>query len=114
MLPAFFTVAIVTPLTIIFLFEVGLGLAALAMILSGRREFRACLRIIVLATEFLAALPAPRLPTTSAYYKLIVSFKAARKNIVARSIFQTPSLAPGALLGIIRAWHLSKPKLSYL
>jgi hypothetical protein len=110
MLPAFFTVAIVTPLTIIFLFEVGLGLAALAMILSGRREFRACLRIIVLAAEFLAALPAPRLSTARAYYKFIVSFKTTCENIVARGVFQTPSLAPGALLGIIRAWHLSKPR----
>jgi hypothetical protein len=59
MLPAFFTVAIVPSLTVVLLFEVGLGLAALAMILSGRREFRACLRIIVLAAEFLTALPAP-------------------------------------------------------
>jgi hypothetical protein len=107
-------VAIVTPLTIIFLLEVGLSLAAIAMILSGRREFRTCYRIIVLAAEFLATLPAPRFPTTSAYYKLIVCFKTTGKNIVARSVFQTPSLTPWALLSIVCALHLSKPKLSYL
>jgi len=33
--------AIVTPFTVILLLEVGFGLAAVAMIISGRREFRA-------------------------------------------------------------------------
>ena len=97
--------AIMPSFTIVFLFEFGLLPAAVMVSVSGSREFRAAYWVIVLTAELLATLPAPTLSTSCAHYEFIIRFKATRKNIVARSIFQTPALTPGALFSVVT--HLS-------
>ena len=105
MLPSLLTVTIMPSFTVVLLFEISFLPAALMVGVSGGREFRAAYRIIVLAAKLLTALPTPALSTSCAHYELIIRFKATRKNIVARSVFQTPPLTPGALFGIVA--HLS-------
>jgi len=71
------------------------------MMISSRRCPLACLRIHVLAAELLATFEAPGFATAMIDQEgRVTCRKTTGKNIVAGCILQTPSLAPGALLGI--------------
>jgi len=99
--PPLLTVAIMPSFTVLLLFEIRFSLAAFMVSVSGGREFRAAYRVIVLAAELLATLPAPTLSTSCTHYELIIRFKPTSKNIIARGVFQTPTLTPGALFGVV-------------
>ena len=61
--------------------------------------------IDVSSTKLLTTFPAPRLATTTADKEVIsAGRKPTRKNVVTRIIFETPSLTPGALLGVHLWW----------
>ena len=86
------------------LVETCLSIAASRrMIVLRARKFLACRRIVILGTIFLPATPAPGLATAHAYLEIPLEVEAARKDVIARSVFQTPALTPGALLGILGA-----------
>jgi hypothetical protein len=68
---------VVSSRTVVFLLESCLGLTAIAMVVLCRRKLFTCGRIMIEATIFLTADPAPRLPTTGPYMKLILKIHAA-------------------------------------
>jgi hypothetical protein len=73
---------------IVFLFESGLRLAAIGIVsVSCGSRFLPRIYIIVLATEFLAAFPAPTSTTATGPVKLIRGVQATRKNIVTCRVF---------------------------
>ena len=61
--------------------------------------------IDVSSTKLLTTFPAPRLATTATDKEVIsTGRKSTRKNVVTRIVFETPSLTPGALLGVHLWW----------
>lgn len=69
------------------------------------RCFFTGLWIDVSSTKLLTTFPTPRLTTTCSNIEIIgIGGKSAGKNVITCIIFETPPLAPGALLGV----HSSK------
>ena len=64
-----------------------------------------CFGIDVSSTKLLTTFPTPRLATTGTDKEVIsAGRKSTRKNVVTRIVFETPSLTPGALLGVHLWW----------
>jgi hypothetical protein len=63
--------------------------------------------INVLPAELFATFPTPTSAAAGAYDKTThTGLQSARENVVARSVFQAPALAPRALFSIFRTTHL--------
>ena len=71
------------------------------VIVSSRGRPVARLRVDVQAAELLAALPAPGLAAAGSDDKGSLGGKAAGENVITGGVFEAPSLAPGALFGVI-------------
>ena len=71
------------------------------VIVSSSRSSLARLRIDVQAAEFLAALPTPGLAAASSDDKGSLGGKTTGKNIITGSVFEIPSLTPGALFSVV-------------
>ena len=59
------------------------------------------LRVNVQAAELLAAFPTPGLAAAGSDDKGSLAGKAAGKNVITGSIFEAPSLTPGALFSVV-------------
>ena len=101
--PSFGAVAAVPPTTIVLLFEASLRLTAKGIMVIFRiRESLTSSWIRVGSTILLPTGPTPRSTASASYMEFPIQIKAARKHIVARCVFETPPLAPGALFRICR------------
>ena len=103
-LPPAPTMPATTSAAVFGLAETCLGCAASRRVIVLRcRKFLACRRIVILGTIFLPATPAPGLAAAHTYLEISLEVEAARKNVVARGVFQAPALTPGALFGVLGA-----------
>lgn len=64
------------------------------------RKFLARRRVMVRRAVFFPTAPTPRATTSCAHYESPSEVEAARKNVVACSVFQTPARTPGTLFRI--------------
>ena len=71
------------------------------VIVSSRRRPVARLRVDVQAAELLATLPTPGLAAAGPDDKDSLGGKTTGKNVITGSVFETPSLTPGALFSVV-------------
>ncbi len=67
------------------------------------RKLLTCFGIVIGGAIFLATLPAPGSTTPQILVELVFVIQSTCKNIVARTVFQAPTLTPGTLLRIVVA-----------
>lgn len=93
--------ATVSTATILLLLEASFCLTAKGIvIIPSILEALTSRRIRIGCTILLSTCPTPRSTAALAYMEFIIVIKPAGKDIITRSILETPSLAPGALLRI--------------
>ena len=100
--PPLLTVTIVPSATIVRLDKpLFVSTTRRVVIVPSRRRPLACLRVCVQTAELLAAFPTPGLTAAGSDDKGSLGGKAAGKNVITGSVFEAPSLTPGALFGVV-------------
>ena len=89
--------------TVLFLFKTRFMTTTVSMTVFSRREFLTCSGIIIGTTVFETTAPAPRATASCLLHKGSAGFEATGKNIITSVIFQTPTLAPRALLRVVHS-----------